>query len=539
MREPLALPGLRLVRRLSGDKDMPQILLLALAARSARCPSCQCGSRRIHSCYQRTVADLPHSGAPVCLKITVRRFFCRNRRCPRRIFAERLPEVAADYARRTERLGKAQARIAQAVGSRPGTRLAEALSMPTSATTLLRLERAASLPDVETPRVLGVDDFALRKGHRYGTILFDLESRRVVDLLSDREAQSLAQWLKEHPGVEIISRDRAGSYAEGARLGAPDATQVADRWHLVKNLGQTLERVLDTKRSLLKKAAKGDGASAEACETVSAELPVPRPTENELRREQEKQHRRADRQGRYEQARRLFDAGYNVSAIARQMDLSRETVRTFLHSETFPERRARARRPGTLDPYERYLQQRWQEGYHNAAQIFREIKEQGYRGGYSRVTDYLRTCRRSAGPKQSAPAERVSVRSVVAWALRITEERKPEQQAILERLLRLSEPLQVAFDLAQQFLELVRAERCEEQISRFRAWLSEASACSLAELRGLAASLKKDQAAVEAALFLPWSNGAVEGSVNRLKCIKRRGYGRANFDLLRRRVLQT
>jgi transposase len=210
----------------------------------AACPTCLTPSNTLHSYYRRHPADLPSLGQAVCLSLSVRRFCCRNPDCPRQTFAEPLPGLLNRRARRTQRLASAQAQVGIALGGEAAARLLQRLAMPTSADTVLRLVRALPLPEAEPPRILGVDDWALKKGQTYGTILVDLEARRVIDLLPERTAPALASWLEAHPSIEAVVRDRSSEYGRGATLGAPEAVQVADRWHLLYNLRQMLGRWL-------------------------------------------------------------------------------------------------------------------------------------------------------------------------------------------------------------------------------------------------------------------------------------------------------
>ena len=537
------LPAPRLLRLECVVPTAEVITLVgATVQERAVCPLCVCPSGRVHSRYQRTVADLPWQGVAVRFRLTTRRFFCDNGDCRRVVFAEPLPQVVARYARRTDRLADALRLIGYALGGEAGARLAEDLGLAVSPDTLLRRLRHTAPPPAQTPRVLGVDDWAYRRGHRYGTLLVDLERRRPVDLLPDREAGTLAAWLQAHPGVEVISRDRASAYAQGAREGAPGAVQVADRWHLLRNLGDAFARLLLRHQDKFSEAAKqpdSDGAVA----LTEAVTPFPPVTDSApvTSKDQESARRRERRLARYTRTHELRDRGLTVEAIARQVGIGERTVSRYLRADAFPERSRRRRAARPLDALSPYLRRRWDEGCRNAAQLFREVKKQGYVGGYTGVWNAVQELCASGvggskGKTRASPPPIPSVYSV-AWWLQGHFSTKPEAQAhqkgFVERPCRLVPALEQAQSLAQEFVRIVK----EQRPSELGAWLGRAEACALVEFQLFAAGLRQDLAAVTAALSSEWSNGQTEGQVNRLKTLKRQMFGRAGFDLLRARVL--
>jgi transposase len=505
------------------------------AAATAACPSCGRRSRRVHSRYRRRVTDEPLGGRQVVIHLRVRRFFCPARTCPRRTFAEQAPALATRYARRSKSLSGTLQQIGLALGGRPGARLSAALRRPVSRTTLLRLVRALPLPEAPSPRVLGVDDWAFRKGHRYGTILGDLEQHAVIELLPDRQAATLSEWLREHPGIEVLSRDRAPAYAEAARKGAPRAAQVADRWHLMKNLVEALERCLLRDKQALKVAAVGPEPTPGPLPSYADATSIPW----QQRAETASLQKHARRVEHYEQVHALHRVGVAKLEIARALGISRRTVYRYLALDAPPERRQpRSSRRRLLEPYEPYLLQRWQEGCHNRSRLVREIRDQGYRYGASNVFRFLKRVERQHGRAllgaDPPPAGRVpSVRQVAFLLVQRPDELSEVDRGYLGRLCAAEPAIATTYALAQQFATMAREHRGQ----RLAAWLTQATASGIAELRGFARGLADDHAAVEAGLSLAWSNGQTEGQITKLKLLKRQMYGRASFDLLRRRLL--
>jgi transposase len=530
------------------DETAAQITLRVQSTQiSAPCPLCATPARRIHSDYGRTLADLPWAQYRVSLQLRVRKWFCRNRSCPRRIFTERLPTVAAPWARRTLRLVQRLVALGIALGGTAGVRLGHAWDLRVSRNTLLRLLRRHPVPALPTPTVLGVDDFALRKGQAYGTVLIDLERRQPVALLPERTAATLAQWLQAHPGVQVIARDRATAYADGAQQGAPAATQVADRFHLLRNLAEALEQVFHQHRRVLQNIHMPAAVSplALADQPAVIEAPSPSPTAQPaafLPPSAGTSPRHIHRRLRYEQVCHLAQQGWTFQAIARQVGLHRKTVAQYVRADSFP---VRARPTSVLDPYKPYLLACWNRGCRTGMRLYEEIQRQGYRGGRSTILGYLTQLRKAQGlaprsrtvqpgPPVTDPSVQGCTPRQATWlVLRQPAHLTAEEQALLDRLRQAHPAFAQAIALAQGFAQLLRARQPE----RLDTWLEQAATSALVALQRLAKSFQRDYAAIKAGVTLPWSTSPVEGHINRLKMLKRQMFGRARLDLLSRRFL--
>lgn len=514
-------------------------------AQTAACPTCQTESRSVHVRYHRRFRDAPISGRPVWIVLQVRRFTCRNTDCTKRTFAEQVPDLTMPRSRRSVAVRHMLHGIGAALAGRAGARLAANLSIKVSRHTLLRLLRAAPAVEVGTaPQALGVDDFALRKGQTYATILLDMETRQPIDVLPDREAGTLAAWLTAHPGAEIICRDRAGAYAEGARTGAPDAIQVADRWHLWHNLGEAVETVVVAHRASLPEPAP-----------LSADQPTPAtpPTEPQtppspdlLRPEQplqDKEIRLVTRtQERHAAVQALLAEGCTRAEIGRRLGLDPQTVRRFADASTVDELLANTRRETLIDTYAPYLRQRWDDGCTDATTLVDEIRDQGFRGSIQTVRRYLQPFRGSTStggtrPKRSttpAPPTPPKPRRVATWIMTDPVNLRADDQARLTAICQRCPALQALANHVRDFAAMMRNLTGGD----LPQWMAKVLADDLPGLHSFVKGVQRDLAAVTAGLTLPWSSGAVEGQVNRVKMLKRQMYGRANFDLLRLRILQ-
>ena len=489
------------------------------------------------------------------LLLNVRRFRCPQTGCPRRVFTERLPDLVVPYARKTTRLREILEVVGFALGGNAGARLIARLGMRASPTTLLRYIRGAATATHPAPEVVGVDDFALLRGQRYGTIIVDLEHHRPIEFLSDRSAGTLAAWLKENPSLRVISRDRSTEYERGIEEGAPQAVEVLDRWHLLKNLREAAERVLEHNHEAL--SAVRMPSSTDQEHSPHEHAPEPRAAKERDASEAARRKRLAN----YKKVKKLHEQGMNMLAICRTLGMSREAVRRYVHADSFPERRRPPRQPSMLDPFEPYLAKRWQEGRRNASRLWREIKESGYPGTPKRVLEWARQRREEPAPStpgryQTSMAERCQKRTLrkswgspgnvsrapspkrLAWLLLgAPEELGGAERGTLDAILEASTDAAVIYPLIQRFEKMIKRTGSEGQAERFNDWLGEALTSDVKDFETFAMGLKREQSGVEAALTLPYSNGQTEGQINRLKLIKRQMYGRASFQMLRKRVL--
>jgi transposase len=452
--------------------DQTIIVYLHATSPTAACPQCGTAGSRVHSRYQRTIADVAFGGRNLVLKLLVRKWICPEASCSRHIFAERFPEVVQRYARMTDRLIKALQSAGVITNGADAAQIAESFGVPTTPKTIIRRVLQLPLPSEGEVAKVGIDEWAWKKGQRYGTILVDLEKRRVVQLLAERSVETSKTWLRTHPEIDLVSRDRGKLFREAATLGAPQAKQVVDRFHLQKNFAEALEKFFRQQERALKKVMQRSTGRTRSAERTAVPQKVA----------QERRARHRQRVRMHKRIWKLYRQGCHKEQIAQLVGVSSRRVYRALEQETPPPPRRRSRSSSIVDPYLSYLTVRWNQGCHNVARLYEEIvaaSDTRVRSGPFRC-DYV-----LFGKKSHAPSPI----------------RNREGQVQLE-----------------QWKATVRASR-------------------IAELIAFVDGLADDAEAVANGCSLTWSNGMVEGFVNKVKWIKRSSYGQAGFPLLQRRVL--
>jgi len=536
------LAGLR-VHRVEDTGDAVVISASCIAS-PERCPACGSFSARVHGGYSRTVADGAAGGRPVLIILRILRFLCTGPSCPKVTFAMQADGLTSRYCRRSMPLTQMLTGFGLELAGRAGARLAGRLGIAVHPSTILRL--LAALPEREAgtaPAILGIDDFALRKGHVYGTVLVDMETGDVVDMLPDREAATVEAWLKAHPGASVICRDRAGAYAEGTRAGAPRAIQVADRWHLWHNLGEYAEKTAGRHRGCLlaaghgtepgddqEKDGEGEGSSRESCPEPENQVP-PDGTLDACGRERRLVTRTRER---YDDIRARLDEGQSQAEISRAAGLDRKTVRRFARAGSIDELLARAvTRESKLDEFKPYLCRRWNEGIRDASVLHAELRQQGWNGSVQSVRRYLAPFRKTDAAPEAPPAV-PKTRQITRLLLTRPDHLQPGEQAQLADIRAQCPHLDSLARHITAFAEMMANLTGSTGLDP---WLAAVEADDQPELRSFATGIRNDKEAVINGLTLPYSSGRVEGTVNKIKMIKRQMYGRAGFPLLRKRVM--
>ena len=477
------------------------------------CPECGRRSGQVHSRYDRRLMDLPSHGRAVHLRVRVRRFRCGNAGCPRMIFGEPLADtVAPRAARRTSRLEGIVHHLGTALGGRPAATLARRLMLPVSRDTLLRVVRRRASPiDADAITVIGIDDFAWKRGQRYGTLLCDLEQRRIVDLLPDREPATIEAWLAAHPEITIVSRDRGGGYAQAATNAAPQAVQVADRWHLMENVSaaflEAVRRSMRVIREVLN-ATVIDPTLLTQAERIQYDGFLLRQDSNRA-------------------IKAMAAAGMPIKKIARQTGRSRKLVRNVLRGGDGDVFRCRT---SILEPFLVKLAAEWDGGCRNGAELWRRLLAAGFRGGVRVVAEWATRRRRIETVGQTLSRNAPPARQL-SRLLTTRRDHLSKADAITVAAIESGVPaLGMARDLTDRFHRMLRTGDADA----LTPWLAHTGDSLLASF---GKGIKADLDAVRAALTEPWSNGQTEGQITKLKLVKRQMYGRARLDLLRARLV--
>jgi transposase len=491
---------------IDGVEDAGDVIVVRARTRggAVACPGCGTRTSRNHGYHERTPADVPVDGRRVLVKVKVRRMRCSVLGCATQTFREQVPGVLERCQRRTERLNSQVGAAVRALAGRAGSRLLAALGIDLSRHAALRALLRIALPDLEVPRVLGIDDFALKKGLVYATILIDAETGRRVDVIEGRTAEVVQEWLRAHPGAEVVTRDGSGAYGEAIRSALPEAVQVSDRWHLWHGLAE---------------AAWKDTAAHSACWAGAEGIPL-------------QKGRRADTTlERWQQVHDLRSQGVGLLDCARRLGLAMNTVKRYDRAEA-PEklRRAAQYRPTMVDPYRDYLRKRRaEEPGVPVQQLLREIRELGYPGSSNLLVRYLNQGR------ADAPRSHLSPRKAAQLLLSKPDSLNDAQRETAARLSSSCPEMKALASLIGSFAVLLVPDPANE--AKLVQWIADARAADLPNLHSFTRGLDLDMKAAVAALTLPYHNGRTEGVNNKTKMLKRQMFGRAGFELLRHRIL--
>lgn len=557
------------------EKEETALLIHVLSTReTACCPLCAVESDAVHSRYQRRLSDLPCAGQPVGLRLIVRKFFCKNPLCTRKIFTERLPAFVEPWAQMTLRLKEAIAALGFATSGRLGARLGARLGITTSWMSILRGVMAFQEASPHPVTVLGIDDFSFKRGRRFGTILVDLSTHQVIDLLPERKSESAAAWMQGQPTLRYVSRDRGQDSTIASREGAPQAVAIADRFHSRKNFVEALSPEIsrcykhlrqtqmvptldsmgqapDTEREQKRvqrqahqskrfeqvKALLSQGGSPKE---IASQLGIPERTVSRWRGQEDcpahqpEPKERTERLRRFEQAKTLRSQGMTHQEIAQHLEVAVRTVQYWLARESCPHSQPRRKPPSLFDPFVPYVLSRLSQGCRAIQLIYAEIQQQGYRGSIRTLYRFVHSWREPS-PSLPTPSvfDQISVRKATWLIARPYEHLKADERSNLRVICEACSDLAALHILAQSFGQIVR----KREGHRLDEWMQKVKESHFCDLKRFTTGLQRDQEEILAGLTLVYSNGQVEGFVSKLKLIKRQSYGRASFPLLRQRVL--
>ena len=521
---------------------------IASTAEHACCPLCQTPSSQVHSQYQRTLADVPCGGQRVVVCVRSHRWRCRVPTCSRRIFAERLDPFASAWSRMTTRLITTIQAIGCATNGSSGARLAHHVGIRTSPSTVIQHILALPDPLLIPPVEIVLDDWSFRRGKRFGSIIVDLQRHCVIDLLPDRTAMTVAKWLQQHPTIHVISRDRSREFARGIQQGAPQARQVVDRFHVLKNLVELLPTILARLFAELRHDVPPPRENVPT-QTAFPQDKTPmtswKPTLS-AQAEARRKARQQERNVRFAQVKHLQEQGLTTVAISQQMQMSSRTVRRWLTQ--FRLDTHRRKRGSEFDQYADYVLGRWHEGCTNRMQLWREIRAQGYMGSYRSAARFLPpvspadaspVIRRSpdfSTTVTSSYLKRYTLTQLQWFLVKYPEALSVTEQDYVEQVCRAHPLIYRVREMIHQFRRMVHERPGAEALA---GWIAACQTSQVKELVHFAKGLQKEWEPVAAGFTAAASNGQTEGQVNKLKVMKRQMYGRAGFVLLRQRVLHS
>lgn len=507
---------------------------VSASQRGSKCPLCRKTSYRVHSKYERMLADLPVSGYQTRFDLIARRYFCDNSKCRRKIFTERFQFEIKPYRRRLVRSNELLGRLALELGGNTGSRISRHVGIPVSPSTIIRIIKQIEIqPTAVTSGIIGIDDWAYKKGNKYGTVVIDLESRKVIDLFPDRESDTLSNWLKDHPEIRVISRDRAGPYALGARKGAPQAIQVADRFHLLMNLGEATKKVFQSKGKEIKEAFKifNDPLKSETS-TMDTEKP---PDNSLLENKPVPTSTNIKRLYLFDKVKELHQEGRSIKSISKTLKVHRQTIKKYIKAEQYP--KYEGKNTSNFDIFQDYLSQ-VNNRLKTRKELHQAIIKMGFNGKYTSFCDNLNTLWKGTFPTKNKSM--VVPKPMITWStskLSIMLYKNADQLNVYDNefltfLFEKYPEIKQVEQLVKGFKDLFK----NKEDGKLKTWIDDAID-SESGLKNFAANLLKDFQAVNNAVITTYSNGQVEGQVNRIKNIKRRMYGRADFQMLRKMVL--